>query len=283
METSEGNLASDSQNTSYDVVGTIFRTNFLPPYFAVAQKALKLLDREDVSFRELSEIITTDQSLVSKILGMVNSVHYSLLRNITRVDDAVSYLGIREVRNIVMAASTRDLLSGGSNRATWIHSLSVAYLSEALGRQSRKGLLASDAFTAGLLHDLGIPFIAKNFPNAENMIVLQTRISGARFYAEKAILGYTHAQIGNMILSRWQLPENVREAVLYHHDPWEGESTLAPIICLANETAKISHESKPIDERLLNYCNISMRDLEGLNDAIQLSVSEFEKKLSGSE
>jgi putative nucleotidyltransferase with HDIG domain len=267
----------------YDVVGIIAITDFLPPYFAIAQKAIQLMSKEDIQFRELSLVLETDQALVSKLLGLVNSPFFGIPRQITQISDALAYLGLKETRNLVWALTTKDAFTSHTDHDTWHHSLTTAYLAEALAKYSRKGVDQHQAFTAGLVHDIGIAFIDKKMPDANEDIQLKIDLGHSRLEAEKSILGMDHAAIGAIILRQWNVPKIIIEAVQYHHSPWEIENALCPIIALANETAHQNLDNNlQIDEQLLTYGQLSMEDLRSLNSATQLSISNFENKFAGS-
>jgi putative nucleotidyltransferase with HDIG domain len=267
----------------FDVIGIIAKTDFLPPYFAIAQKALRLMSKEDIQFRELAAVFETDQALVSKLLGLVNSTFYGLPRQITRIPDALSYLGLEETRNLIWAVCTKEAFSSRSDHNTWHHSLSTAYLAEALAKYSRKGVDQSQAFTAGLVHDIGIAFIDKKIPEASEEILLKIDLGRSRLEAEQSVLGMDHAIIGGIILRQWSVPQIIIEAVQYHHFPWEVNNPLCPIIALANQVSNQSQaKTITVEPRLLEYSSITQEDLRTLNSATQVTISNFENKISGS-
>ena len=117
----------------------------------------------------------------------------------------------------------------------WLHSIAVSTTAEALAK-NRKLPENSDCFTPALLHDLGKlilgEFVKKELPTIESLIA-----NGVPFViAEKEVLGTDHAEIGALILTKWRFPENLINAVRWHHYP-EGakNSNLHPeIVYLAN-------------------------------------------------
>jgi putative nucleotidyltransferase with HDIG domain len=267
----------------FDVIGTIAKTDFLPPYFAIAQKALRLMSKEEIQFRELAVVLETDQALVSKLLGLVNSPFYGLPRQITRIADALSYLGLQETRSLVWTVCTKNVFSSRTDHSMWQHSLSTAYLAEALAKYSRKGIDQNQAFTAGLVHDIGIAFVDKKIPEASEEILLKIDLGRSRLDAERSVLGMDHAVIGGIILRQWSVPKIILEAVQYHHIPWEIDNPLCPIIALANEVSNQSQaKTIVVEPRLLQYSSISVEDLRTLNSATQVTISNFEQKISES-
>lgn len=269
------------RSLDFDLKATIEKTDFLPPYFAVAQKAIRLLGNEDLQLRDLAAVLETDQALVSKLLGLVNSPFYGLPRQITRVNEALSYLGMQETRNLVMAVSTKEAFSSQTDHNTWHHSLACAYLSEALAKYSRKGIDQNQAFTAGLVHDIGIAFVDKKMQDASEEIRIKIDLGRSRLEAERSVIGMDHAQIGGIILRRWNVPEVIIQAVQYHHSPWEIDNPLCPIVALANLVAAPNGpEPLQTNDRLLEFAKISLADLDSLYSATQVTIANFESRIS---
>jgi putative nucleotidyltransferase with HDIG domain len=156
-------------------------------------------------------------------------------------------------------------------------------MAEALAKFRRKGIDQNLAFTAGLVHDIGLAFIEKKMPEASDEIRLKMDLGRTQLDAEESVLGMNHAAIGAVILRQWSVPDIIIEAVRFHHAPWEVENVLCPIIALANQSANQTQENNlQIDEQLLTYCQLSPGDLSTLKSATQVSISAFEAKFAGS-
>ncbi len=265
----------------YDIISLVEKTTFLPPYFAVAQRALRLIGKENVRFSELAGILETDQSMVSRFLGLVNSAAFGLPRQMTNLEEAMVYLGMRETRAIITSAAVRESFSSGPNRETWVHSLTTAYMAEALAKNSRKGLDQNEAFYAALLHDIGIAFLEKRAPEALQQVAMLQTTGANRFQSEVVVMGCTHAEVGAMLLEKLGVPTEITQVVKYHHDPWAVKSPLLPCVSLANWSAH--PDSEHPDPKLLEYCHIRERDLQDLNMAVQVAVVDVEKRLGGSD
>lgn len=266
---------------AYDVVATIEKTELLPPYFAVAQKALRLISDENVSIAALAATLESDQAMVSRLLGIINSAFFGVRHEVTRVERAINLLGLRETRNIVLSIATRDSLSRGQDRSTWLHSITCAHLAEALAKNSRREMDLNEAFSAGLLHDIGTAFLAKKLPAAVQEVQRWVGLGLDRLEAETRVLGYTHAEIGEMILRKLSVPQTIRDTVRYHHAPFDNPNPMNPVIALANQVAHLdSKKPQPVDERLLDYCRVKEGDLLDLNMAVQITVADLEQRLA---
>jgi HD-like signal output (HDOD) protein len=138
----------------------------LPAIPTVMIEVSKLLDNTSTSANELGKLVAKDQGLVAKILSVANSPLYGLPRKVSTIDFAIIILGFEHLKDIVMALTVLESLKGPESprwdrKAYWIHSLMVASASKRIaddiGYQK-----SGEAFTAGLLHDLGIAVIQRN-------------------------------------------------------------------------------------------------------------------------
>ena len=151
----------------------------LPAIPVVILEVSKLLDNSKVSAAELGKIINKDQGLVTKVLTVANSPLYGLPRRVSTIEFAIVILGFEHIRNILIAISMIEAFRGKNNKnwdrkAYWAHSIVVATaakrMAEDLGYHK-----SGEAFTAGLLHDLGISVIQRYFTNDFNQICKMVR------------------------------------------------------------------------------------------------------------
>lgn len=194
----------------------------LPTLPSVAMEVNRLLEDEDVSIRKLTDTIEKDQSIVSKILKLVNSAFFGLRSRVDNISHAVTLLGFNTVRNAVLSVSVIKTFGGvkpgdGFSMADfWRHAVAVGITARFLGQQTR---LASpdNGFIAGLLHDMGKVVLSAFFPEIFRE-VLQGMARGASFYeAERDTSPMDHARIGGFLARQWQLPRSLTDAIRCHH------------------------------------------------------------------
>ncbi len=196
----------------------------LPSIPIVMFEVTKLLDNPMTSTNELGKIISKDQGLTAKILTVANSPLYGLPRKVSTIEFAIVVLGFEQIKNIVIALSMIEAFSSKdkddwNRKSFWIHSLSTALgakkIADDLGLSK-----TAEAFTAGLLHDLGISVIQRYF-NKEfkqiNTLVKETSIPYLE--AEEQVLGMTHQDVGRILAERWNLPQSLGDAIAFHHTP----------------------------------------------------------------
>lgn len=188
------------------------------------------------------EAIAEDQGLSIRLLALANSAFYGLQSEVRSVGRAVAVLGLREVRVLVLAlgmrglAASRALPPGFGFVAYLEHQLAVAVAAMALARAT--GVMdPDDAFTAGVLHDLGKLLTALYRPDdwlAEQALVAAENIPWHE--AEERHMGLDHGLIGAMALRSWNLPESLTEPVNWHHAPEAALGRPEPgrLLCLAD-------------------------------------------------
>jgi putative nucleotidyltransferase with HDIG domain len=226
-----------------DAAEVVRQVGNLPAFPAIAMKALQLSEDPNSSARELQSVIAKDQALTARVLKIVNSSMFSFQREISTLSHAVSILGLKTVRSIIVAASMEKMFpsgrqgSGGlAHQLLWQHAWSAALAARVLSNTIRYHN-PEEAFTAGLLHDIGKMVLLQNSAYQYSEIInLVHRNEKSFLQAEMEIFGFTHAQVGSLATSKWSFPKHVTDVILYHHDPPSActYAKLAAVVSLAN-------------------------------------------------
>lgn len=208
----------------------------LPPFSPILNRLLASLAKEDVSFIKLGDLIEKDPVLAGNLLHLVNSALYARRGSINSVRHALSLLGINKLRNVVLGMSISRMWNQVKTPQTWsmarfnMHSAATGILSDLL-TQRLTVQYAEGAFVAGLLHDVGRLLIALGLPEEYGHILHmhESPESGGKplLECEMAVLGFTHPEISAEALSFWKLPEQIQNAVRYHHNP-KGDPSARP-------------------------------------------------------
>jgi HD-like signal output (HDOD) protein len=181
---------------------------------------IEALDSEDASARSVAEVVEKDPAAAAKVLHLVNSSAYALGRHVGNIAQAVALLGLNTVRGLVLMHDLiRTFDAVGSVPAEWIERTTVHSVETSrLARQFAAGTpWEHDAFTAGLLHDVGQLVLASSRPVAwAEVIETWQRDDGSLSAAELAAFGVSHIDIGTHLLGLWGLPDQVIEAVSGH-------------------------------------------------------------------
>ena len=219
----------------------------VPTVPEIIMEVSTLIDNPKTSASILGKMISNDQGLVTKILTIANSPLHGIPRRVATIDFAIVVLGFNQVKNIVVALSMMETLKVVGNRRFdqkkyWLHSILTAAaakrIADDLGYQT-----SGEVFTAGLLHDLGIPIIYKFFNEEYKKIVNAVENSNMSFLeAEEKFLGITHQEIGKYLVDKWNLPVSIADVLYHHHKPSSAEKNreLTALVHLAdNMTRKL--------------------------------------------
>lgn len=211
----------------------------LPAAPAVVTQLAECLGRDEVDPRTVARLIAQDPVLAAKCLSLANSSVYGLQRRVATIQDALSVVGQQAIATMVssMAVAGRFQqlqIPGYELRNFWLHSVCTALVARALAKHSRVN--PDTAFIAGLLHDIGKLALASRFPEHFSRVIEYQRREDIRAIdAEKKMLGFTHAQIGEAVAEEWKFSAEVARAVAGHHEPEaHPASTLTSLIHVAN-------------------------------------------------
>jgi len=177
---------------------------------------IRLMREENVSVKELITAIQRDQTLVAKILRLVNSGFYGLKNKVESVDMAVTLLGLTKVKQVVYSASVMDLFSD-EERLEWDHAYSSSVLMDNIVKNNDLGV-SGELTLAMLLHDIGKVVLRRFSPQKYKMAkIIAQNEHKPLFKAEESVLQISHAEAGYVMMEKWEMDENLIIPVMYHH------------------------------------------------------------------
>ena len=259
-----------------DVMGDI------PPMPAVASKILKVASAEDANVADVTRLISTDQGLASKVLGTCNSAYYGLSQRVKTLSRAVALLGFKSVRNLVLVHSLPWKRAGTpsfTDRTIFEHASAVAMGGRVIASQTGR-CEAEEALLGGLMHDSGR--LALNLLMPEDyepiMRAIYDRL-GTSIELEQRALGFTHADAGELVLRKWNFPDDLVRTARDHHKPPAELSALSLVVAGANEMANLmGHGVKPLEDAVtevppaLELLGYSFDDLDDLEARIAKAI-----------
>jgi signal transduction histidine kinase/HD-like signal output (HDOD) protein len=233
----------------------------VPTLPEVARIAISRTLSMDKSAEEIASIIRENPSLTLKILKVANSPMYTTGVRISSIKEAVILLGYKTIKSLILSITIKDIFSEEKEKwfdypAFWLHSIATAVISEEITRELNAGNGGSemDAYTAGLLHDIGKAILLVADKNQYRKVVnLLTEHKLTFAEAEQQIFGFDHSDVSAFLFKYWELSENLITPVRDHHRD-EAHLLQSPdrttmIVTVANQISHISgfnsHDSEP--------------------------------------
>ncbi len=221
-----------------DVLERLDAVEFPAPQILVGRLS-QLLNQEAVSAGALAAAIELDATLAVRLLRLANSVVLGGTGGVETVEEAVVRVGTESIRDVVYALSLVGTLkpAGFGYRPFWRHSLAVAQVARLL--DARRPAARSDpmpeAYTAGLLHDIGMLVFDRALGSRYKAVWAQARTERrALWEVEHSLFALDHAQAGARILEAWGLPPRLVEAARCHHRVDERADLAARVVHLAD-------------------------------------------------
>lgn len=214
-------------------------------------KILDTLRSPYASVDDISAAISNDLSLSTKILETVNTSQYGFGKDFTKIPDAVATLGISCVTTLVLGAKVFDLAAQSSEHQAlinelWYHSANVANAARNITRfETGDASLAEDAFSAGLLHDIGKLVLLETVPDEYIEAQRLAREKGIpAWLSETQFIGCDHAEAGAYLLARWGLPQELCEAAALHHKPSNSSQNAFSLLAAVHAANAIVRQRK---------------------------------------
>lgn len=198
----------------------------LPSVPVVYWEIMSEIESPAPSIERVGRIIEKDPGMSAKILQIVN-VHSGESDRISNIIEAAEAIGLENLKNYVLVAEIfsqaegTEEIEGFNLEQLWKHGLRVGQFAKTIAEQevSEKRTI-DDAYTAGLLHDIGLLIIASKLPSEFEKAYNYAKSKCTSLQnAEKELFGASHAAIGGYLLDLWGLPDPVVEAITYHYFP----------------------------------------------------------------
>jgi HD-like signal output (HDOD) protein len=215
-------LSDEPQQTKpvlHQVVQRIDEISTLPQ---IALRVMEVANDPESGAADLREVMEGDAALSARVLRCANSSAYATRMKITNLQQAIAYLGMKQIRNLAMTASVSELFKQdqavGTYRRSglWRHLVSVGICARLIAlRRSLNNF--EDAFLAGLLHDIGI--ILEDQHVHEGFCEVMAALSQGKTLSEteRAYWGFDHTALAGKVAETWGFPEGVKMAIRYHH------------------------------------------------------------------
>ncbi|RKY90521.1 HD family phosphohydrolase [candidate division KSB1 bacterium] len=269
----------------------------LPTLPRTILKITEVVNNPRSSAKDLAKVITDDQVLTARLLKLVNSSFYGFPQKISTVTGAIVLLGFDAIRNLLLTTSIFDLFSNKNRKdrfkreKLWDHSLGCAVGAKVIGNSLGYEKI-EELFVSGLLHDIGkiveILFLPEDFAKVASMVENKNILM---ITAEEHVLGYTHSEVGKLLVERWNLPPKIVNVIAYHHQPtlagkFSKEAAivhLADILCRAmNMGSGGDNKIPPLNKSAWETLQLKLGSIEPIMEEMEKEFEDISLFLSHS-
>jgi HD-like signal output (HDOD) protein len=254
------------------------RLSTLPSLPSLYSEIVRELQSPDASIRRVGEIIARDPGMTAKILQLVNSAFFGIRRVVSNPAEAATYLGLETIQSLVLslhafAAFETHQIPGFSVAQIWSHSLAAGLLAKRIMEGENAGRVqAAEAFTAGLLHDLGKLVLASNLPDEYGKALAKTALEVVTAEeAEREVIGSTHEEVGAYLLGLWGLPDPIIEAVALHHHPSDCAAKIFGTLAAVHAADALDREHRSGREHAGQLSRLDLGYFDAIGKADRLS------------
>lgn len=216
--------ASKTASTAAEKIAQV--TGDLPAMPHIAAQVMEKLSNPDATARDIHQLLSKDQGLAARVLKVANSPYYGACRSISSLRDAVLFMGFDSIRSLIMTAVLKSMFSALTlyEKLLWEHSIgcgiAARHISKETGFQRTE-----EAFLTGLMHDIGKTVLLLRVPSVMQEIIQEAYNSGGDFPTiEQQRLGFTHAELGQIIADKWRFAIDIEDAIANHHTPEKARS-----------------------------------------------------------
>ncbi|MBF0378224.1 MAG: HDOD domain-containing protein [Desulfamplus sp.] len=197
---------------------------------SVATRLIKMISDDKTTLEEFEHVIKMDPTLVLRLLRLVNSPFYALRTRVTSISEAIAFIGLDNLRNLIVVDALKNLFKDKideqylSRKRLWMHCVAVAICSQMI-MERIFGQKGEDAFLCGIVHDIGLIIADQVMPDEFLKVCMAWNPKDNKNITqyENDILHTDHTIIGHIITGDWKLPISVQNGVKQHHDVLSSE------------------------------------------------------------
>ncbi|MCK4659145.1 MAG: HDOD domain-containing protein [Phycisphaerae bacterium] len=188
----------------------------LPAMPRVPEQVLRHLQDPMCDFGRLAGDIAEDQVIAAAVIRMANSPLYRGSAKIVALKPAINRLGANALRTLMLNLSLRAITDGGKGGdqalAKLIRQRSLAAATIMRGLSAFTTVDAEEAFSIGLLHDIGNVVVLREARKQQRHLGYQIDIDTFEYLCFEC-----HQEFGELIAIAWSLPSNLRAFISDHH------------------------------------------------------------------
>ena len=218
----------------------ILKAKPMPTLPEAVVRIIQMSGNPDVEVEDVADAILMDKVLTARMIRLVNSAFWGIRRHITSVREAIVYLGLHQIRSILLTTSLFNTFQSRNPSfrvaAIWEHGLGCAMISRIIAQ--KVGFMDYEqAYLAGLMHDIGEVVLSQfDIPKFHDVIELVQKDQVPFYEAENRVIGINHTDFSGWFMEQWGFSEELVEVISTHHSLEKAtiNPQLVSIVVLAN-------------------------------------------------
>lgn len=202
----------------------LLQTTGMPSPPKVVMQVDQELRQEEPNIAHIVELVGKDASMAARLIRVINSPANGLCVVVRSIGHALTLLGLRKFKTMVLATALREQLSGKEVTPEfehyWSHGIFTARTCEWLAQRVEARVTPDMAHLLGLFHNCGIALMLRKFPKYLDLYDVRRVAGGKQVLAiENHHCRTNHCAVGYLVAKVWNLPEEICQALLFHHHP----------------------------------------------------------------
>ena len=223
----------------------------VPPFAASLMRLTNMILSGDYTIEDVTKIVRLDQGLTIDVISYANSAESGPAKDITSVQEAIVRMGGVRIMRYLLSKWFRGnvaaaLGSSKDSHALWLHGVMAAVASDIIIDECPE-LRHPAAFTTALLHDVGRVTLNR-WAVHHGVSFDWNDCDSEALEKESQVFGFHHAEVGAMILFKWNFPELIVEAVRFHGAPTGGPKVLGDTLRVANRVCSLMDKNETEEE-----------------------------------
>ena len=244
----------------------------------IALRINEILNSSEPLNAELEEVITSDPAFTARILKIVNSSYFGFTGTIDTISRAITIIGLKELRNLVITSSLTSCFKGISEELVdmdvfWYHSVTSAVIARNLAKEL-KCPNYERLFIVGLLHSIGRLIYFAQCPELSRKILsYKDQGEDVMIAKELDVLGFTHAELSAEFLKGWGLPAEIWKTIESYLDPLNAGDFIRDA-CVLHIAGKIAGSIEPCATHDYDFNEIEPNIKPGVFDYLDVNASQ---------
>lgn len=205
------------------IINRLSRIEDLPSMPHVLTEIISMLDDENMTSKNLANLIEKDQMLVTRLLRVANSPFYGFSRKISTIELAIALIGLNTIKDIVTSILVKRIFVSKNDSlidmdSYWRYSIFCATATKYFASKMNYKPLG-ESFITGLMHDMGIILLNLYFQDEYKEVFeeIDNNENYSLLKAEQKVFNSNHAEIASWLADKWNLPSRMCTAIKNHH------------------------------------------------------------------